>query len=236
MAYDGYTSIDIFCDNYPDQSFFSENTINKFYNLGACKTLPKERIIYRIGDHPDDCYFIERGLVKSFEYDRKGNEYIYDLYAGGAILFGMGLFLNNNQLPLNFKTLFPTKVVCVPYPLMQAEIKKDPVFAREIFRFISVSYCKSISEIREKSYRSIEWQFCDLILTLAYLFGIEYDGRIMIKESFSQQLLANLLRVSRISVVRTIKKLQNEEQIEKINGYYCIRSMDTMKDYMRTLE
>ena len=45
-------------------------------------------------------------------------------------------------------------------------------------------------------------------------------------------MLANLLGVNRITMVRTVKELREQNLIEQINGFYCIRDRERMLEYM----
>lgn len=69
-------------------------------------------------------------------------------------------------------------------------------------------------------------------LTFAERYGVDYDGKILIKEKLSQQMLANLLGVNRITMVRTIKELREMGLVEQVNGFYCIRDQQKIQAFM----
>lgn len=50
--------------------------------------------------------------------------------------------------------------------------------------------------------------------------------------SFYVRLMASMLRVSRITVARTIKELKDLSLIENINGFLCIRDEKKLRSHM----
>lgn len=61
---------------------------------------------------------------------------------------------------------------------------------------------------------------------------LPYDGKILIKEKISQQMMANLLGVNRVTLVRAVKELREMGFVEQINGFYCICDEVRMQQYM----
>ena len=86
---------------------------------------------------------------------------------------------------------------------------------------------------REATQCSVAWKACNLLLTFAERYGVPYDGKILIKEKISQQIMANLLGVNRITMVRAIKELRELGMIEQVNGFYCIRDKEKMRAFMQ---
>jgi CRP/FNR family transcriptional regulator len=91
-----------------------------------------------------------------------------------------------------------------------------------------------MDQIRQASVHNATWKVCNLLLIFADRFGVIYDGKVLIREKISQQMLSNLLGINRITVVRVIKDLKNEALLEQIDGFYCIRSVERLKKYQKT--
>ena len=75
---------------------------------------------------------------------------------------------------------------------------------------------------------------CNLLLMFAERYGVPYDGKLLIKEKISQQMMANLLGVNRITMVRAIKELREMGFVDQVNGFYCIRDKERMRQYMNS--
>ena len=83
---------------------------------------------------------------------------------------------------------------------------------------------------------SLSWRLCSLLLDLAEQCGADYDGKVMLTRSLSQQEMASLLQSSRVSVARVMKQLKDLNLVEYINGFYCIRSTQQLRRHMEVLE
>ena len=92
-----------------------------------------------------------------------------------------------------------------------------------------------MDQVREATQCSITRKACSLLPTVSERYGVDYDGKILIKEKISQQMLANLLGVDRITMVRTVKQLREDDLIGQVNGFYCIRDNQKLLDFMSSV-
>ena len=114
-------------------------------------------------------------------------------------------------------------------------VMSEPEIAMDIIQSLSTKFIAAMDQIRNMTYRSSEWRICDLLLIYADFYGVEYDGKILIQEKISQQIMSNLLGINRITTVRGIKNLKNMGLIEQINGLYCIRDVERLRRHQRQL-
>lgn len=82
---------------------------------------------------------------------------------------------------------------------------------------------------------SLSWRLCSLLLELADQCGVDYDGKVMLTRSLSQQEMASLLQSSRVSVARVMKGLKDLNLVEYVNGFYCIRSIAQLRRAVQQL-
>lgn len=134
--------------------------------------------------------------------------------------------------PVSFVALSHVKAVAIRREELLAKMRSDPDLAEEIMMSLSFKFLAAMDQVREGTQCNVAWKVCNLLLTFAERYGVEYDGKILIKEKISQQMLANLLGVNRITMVRTVKELREENLIEQINGFYCIRDKAQMLEFM----
>jgi CRP/FNR family cyclic AMP-dependent transcriptional regulator len=105
----------------------------------------------------------------------------------------------------------------------------------DIMESLSTKYLSAMEQVRHTNFHNAGWKICDLLLIFAEHYGVPYDGKILIKEKISQQLLSNLLGINRVTAVRAIKELKEMALIEQINGYYCIRSLEKLKRHQERM-
>ena len=89
---------------------------------------------------------------------------------------------------------------------------------------------------RQASTTNAAWKICNLMVTFAKRYGDADGSRILIREKISQQSIANLLALNRITTFRVMKDLKDQRLIEQVDGYYCILDMDGLRRHMEYLE
>ena len=70
-----------------------------------------------------------------------------------------------------------------------------------------------------------------LLLKLAGTYGVEKDGRMVIDLKMSQELLAQLAGLHRITVVREMKKMQERNLVAKQMRWYVIPNVMKLTEY-----
>lgn len=82
-------------------------------------------------------------------------------------------------------------------------------------------------EISEKQYRTEKRRYSDRAGT----YGVEKDGRMVIDLKMSQELLAQLAGLHRITVVREMKKMQERNLVAKQMRWYVIPNVMKLTEY-----
>ena len=139
----------------------------------------------------------------------------------------------NRPSPVNFVALTDAKLIRIPAENLMRAVERNSNISMELLVSLAYKFMTAMDQVREATHCSVKWKVCNLLLTFADRYGIPYDGKILIKEKISQQMMANLLGINRITMVRTIKELRELGFVEQINGFYCIRDKERMKQFMR---
>ena len=207
----------------------------KLRELGSVVTFPKNTVIQKAGEIPEYAYYILSGRVVSFEYTASGNERIYVISSDGSLLLD-GPLLLGRPMPVSFKTTKETQVVRISRDSLTRAIMTDPQLAIDIINSNAEKLLSAMDFNRQSTSTSAEWKICNLLLSLADNYGANYDNKILIEEKISQQTIANILGLNRITTLRVMKELKDMSLVEQINGYYCIRSIEQLKKHMDFLE
>jgi CRP/FNR family transcriptional regulator len=199
--------------------------------IGTRITLAKGRTFVNADEAPAYCYYVLQGRVMSYEYTVTGQERIYNFIEEGSLILDANTLMQR-ALPVSFMTLTPATLIRLAREDILKKIYSDPEVAMDIISSVSNKFLLSMEQIRETTHHNVLWRVCNLLVSFSDRYGVEYDGKLLIKEKISQQMLANLLGVNRITLVRIIKELRELNLLEQINGFYCIRSVETMKQFM----
>ena len=191
-------------------------------------------MLVQAGTKPNYCYIVKTGRVAAFETTVTGEERIYNFNESNSVLLEGNLLFDQDSA-VNFKTVQPSELVCITKEMLLKGIAHDPQLSMDIMESLSTKFLSAMEQVRHTNFHNAGWKICDLLLIFAEHYGVPYDGKILIKEKISQQLLSNLLGINRVTAVRAIKDLKEMALIEQINGYYCIRSLEKLKRHQERM-
>lgn len=206
----------------------SKESIKKIKSK-ECSYSSNELIIKDGEDIKDICIIID-GVLKSTEYTSDGKElnssYFYsgkDLnsvypFAGDSFPFYL-VFGGVKKYFFNTYSLNKSKVIWLPVDKLMPIIEKDPIFIKNILQFVSEYTCYSKMILRGVQYRKIEERLAFWMLNLN-----NPKGDILIPHS--QEVLADILHVSRSSLNQELKRLESEMLISVNGRYINITNLD----------
>lgn len=200
--------------------------------LGHPENVSKGTYLYRVDQlRIPDVILLRSGSVKACQVTTAGEEHIYNIFRAGAHLFLLSS-ITNEPPELNFITTAQCQVVRVPSAAINEAIAQDGRLARTLLNEFARKLTFSYKRLRECESYTTEWKICNLLLSLAERSGEEYDGKVLVREKISQQTMASMLRVSRITVARTLKTLRDCGLIDTVNGLICIRDEAALLQHM----
>lgn len=199
---------------------------------GEEEVIPKGTYLYRVGQPKmPDVILLKKGTVKAGQVTAAGEEHIYNIFRNGSSLFLMAC-ITNEPPALNFIATSQCHVAHISAAVLNEVIWKDSRLARTLLTDFCKKLAFSYKRLRECESYNTEWKLCNMLLSMAERSGVEYEGKILIREKVSQQTMAGMLRVSRITVARTLKVLRDLALIETVNGYICIRDEAELLQHM----
>ena len=232
--YEGTTKDSASGENMVSRILHLPRGIVRLEKLGTKRTLEKNEILIRRGEKVACCYVLLSGKIVAHEYTAEGEERVYHIHEASSVLLEEAA-LFGWECEVEFKVIRKSEVVVIPRTALLAAIKEDPEISLDLMQSLSMKFMASMQQIRYINYFNAEWRICDLLLVYADFYGVEYDGKILIREKISQQIISNLLGINRITTVRAIKNLKDMGLVEQINGLYCIRSLDMLRRHQARL-
>lgn len=221
--------------NVNSQLFTIFKNVSALENFGKIINYRKNEIIYHAFDDVNYCYYIKKGKVLAYEYALNGQEKIYG-YTDTNCLFLEPNLLLDIPCPANFRAYEGNvTLIAIDRVSLNALIDSDPSLAKNMLYNMSYKFLIAMEQHRNQNNHSAEWKICNLLIDFANNCGVEYDGKILLRDKVSQQTISSLLGINRITAVRTIKSLKDMGLIEVVNGYYCIRNMERMERHQNWL-
>lgn len=203
-------------------------------SIGTLIEVPRNDQLYRAGDVPDSCYLVQSGRIVSTKTTAAGRELVFSSNEEGAVILLPAIILRRS-LTMNFKASVPSRLVRVRREDLFRAMAADPGFLADMLYDMTAKYSDLLDMFQSTSH-TVPWKVCNLLLSLAEKHGVDYDGKILIKKKYSQQMMADFLHANRTTIARVIKELSGLGLVERINDYYCIRSVEKLQRHMEDME
>lgn len=203
--------------------------------LGSEMKLGRNQTIIRAEDTSRYCYVIKSGRVVAYEFSPNGDERIYSFNEPGSLILE-DITIFQRPSPVGFKAYTPVTLIRIERTNLINAIAKDPEVSFDIIQSLTMKFLGAMQRIRDNNTYSADWKISNLFLVFACNHGVPYDGKILIEEKISQQMMSSMLGINRITAVRAVKNLKDTGLVEQINGYYCIRDIDALRKHRKELE
>lgn len=148
----------------------SEEEFEYAKTLFIPKKLKKKRILIEAGEICKYTVFVEKGLLRSFKADDKGNEYILQFALEGWWTADLYSFLTNEPTPYNIEALEDSELLLITKPSWDLLLEKVPAFER-YFRVLIQNnlintqrrLMSSFTETAEEKYLKLLKEFPDIL-------------------------------------------------------------------------
>lgn len=208
---------------------------DRLQELGSVVQFKKHEIVLQAGDTSAFAYVILKGKVYGFEYSPVGDERVYSINGPNSIILEDIVLFQKNS-PVGFRAATNVTAVKIPRLDLTHAISDNPDISFDIIQSITMKFLAAMQQLREINTYSAAWNVCNLLLIFAREYGVPYDGKVLIQEKITQQLISSMLGMNRITCVRIIQDLKQMGLIEQINGFYCIRDAERLKRHQHALE
>lgn len=160
------------------------------------KKLKKKRILIEAGEICRYTVFVEKGLLRSFKADDKGNEYILQFALSGWWTADLYSFLTNEPTLYNIEALEDSELLMITKPSWDLLLEKVPAFER-YFRVLIQNnlintqrrLMSSFTETAEEKYLKLLKEFPDIL------------------QRVPQHMIASYLGITRETLSRTRRQI-----------------------------
>jgi CRP/FNR family transcriptional regulator len=192
-----------------------------FIRAGIKRHFKKNEIVINYRDPPIGCFLVMKGLIGAIKLSSNGNEFFSILLEPHNVFYEVNALFEDHST-CQFKALESSTLLFVDAKTLRFLFETDS----DVTRFLANSglrkmraIVKSCDEIRSAS---VTQRICNVLLEYADKYGMEVEGRLKIDYPISQQYIANLLGVNRITVTKSFKHLRSLNLLHKIDDSYCL--------------
>lgn len=184
------------------------------------RTFEAGELLWRPGEYIERVYYIERGIVKTALHDEDGTK--KTLYFHGADSVFPGCHHAQFTIELSLVTTAVTPVAAMELSIgqMQELLHRNPEFSQAMLESYARYVNLLIFESAHQSHHRALMKLCNLLYLLAR--DAAPDGAGLRHVSFSQEELAEILLLNRVSVARLLSQLREEGAIDTRRGAITI--------------
>jgi len=182
------------------------------YSFGAeTKIFKKGEMVFREGDQVQYYFQIIEGKVKLNTYNDEGKEFIHNIL-GKNQSFGDSLLFLDQQYPMNAVCLSPTELIRLPKNNFIQLLEKHPDISMEMNHCLSQHLYYKLVMIQNMASLNPSVRLKGLLDYLRSFQDEECEHCFPVE--FTRQQLANLVGLRVETVIRALKKMEQEGKIK----------------------
>lgn len=189
-------------------------SIFKLHSIGKVKFYKASETIYIQDDFGDSFYYVKAGRVKVFILQEDGTEKILSIHEQGGF-FGETTAIDQLPRPCCASAMINSEVIVLKLEDLEKLIELDKDLYLALLQSLTRKIRMLSFQIQDMSFLEAEQRIIHVLLKLAADFGITTADGIKLSISFSDQELAGLVGVCRVTVTKTFNSLKKQGFIDK---------------------
>lgn len=185
--------------------------VNLFHK-GVKLTYSKSEFIIRPDEAPPGVFYIEEGLVKSYDITKYGEENLLIIRKVGELL-GLTWAITGQDRHIIYSALAPTSVWLISRDEFVRFLRDNPSSALPVIDMITDMYRLHSERIMTLEYRTVRERLVSFLLTTAQRFGERKNGTIRISVPLKHQDIASSICATRETTSRAIADLERSGRI-----------------------
>lgn len=191
----------------------------------------KGEFVVRPGEEPTGVFFIESGLIKSFNYTRYGEENLLSLRKDGEVI-GLTLAVTGKKLNVMYTALAPSVLWRLPASQFLDYLRASPESSLATINLLTEMYRLHSEHILNLEYRSVRERLVAYLLTTRWRFGKKINGYVVIEAPLRHQDIASYINASRETTSRELNRLQAKGLIESSQGLIILKDIEKLRSYL----
>lgn len=210
----------------------NRHELTEIVNIIDHKKYAKGDTIFLEGEAADTLYFVNEGRIKLYKYTKDGKEQILHILSQGDF-FGELELIKPSKYSFNSKAIAHSKICTITKDEMRNIMMQKPEISIKVLESLAERLSKVESLAQNLATNDVDSRMAYLLTNLAEKYGIRTDETITIKLPISREEMASYIGVTRETISRKLKKLE-EKNIIKLSGTKTIIILkeDALEEYM----
>ncbi|MCL1959725.1 MAG: Crp/Fnr family transcriptional regulator [Spirochaetes bacterium] len=192
----------------------------------------KKTFLFQHGDKPEHVFIIKSGRVRITSYCIDGNE--KQLYIGEAgSICGEIDCIQNHPYNASAIAIVDSEIFCLPYKVLENQMRNNWSLTKKLMQVICQKNLIFMEQIMELSFDQSKQRVARILLNIAAEYGQDLpDGSVRIGIKFTHQDIATMINTSRVTTNNVINSFSEEGIIIKEGGYYILKDIVGLNDYI----
>lgn len=183
----------------------------------------KGEIIYHQEEQKPFVYLVKTGRVRLDVYSEAGNKRSL-FVAGPGAMFGELSPIDQMPCFCDATAAVDSVVYLIPTPLFTQRMESDHQFAKNLLLLMARKTRLMTDAIKQLSFHSSTSRVAYALINLSIQYSLQRpDGSLRLTMKFTQQEMADITGLSRVSVSNIFIELMSEGILEKEEGFLVIR-------------
>ncbi len=196
----------------------NEETLAAVARVAALRSVPRNGVVLRAGDHTDNVYFVLTGALKVLVSDEEGREVILSMMGPGDLFGEMGV-IDDHPRSATVQAAQASQLVTIAKDDFRRCLADSFDVALHIMRGLVQRLRGADRQIESLALLDVYGRVARLLLDMAVRGP---DGRLVVEQKPSRQDIAKMIGASREMVSRVMKDLQVQGLIDESDGQMII--------------
>lgn len=202
------------------------------FHKGTKLTYSKGEFVIRPGESPPGVFYIEDGLVKSYDITKYGEENLLIIRKSGEFL-GLTWGVTGQDRHIIYAALAPTTVWMVPRDTFAKFLQTHPESALPVIDTITDMYRLHSERIMTLEYRTVRERLISFLLTTCERFGKETpEGFMRLSVPLKHQDIASSISATRETTSRALAELERKGLLKSEQSYITLLDVSALRHFL----
>lgn len=206
-------------------------TLVDLFHTGSTFTYAKGEFVIRPGESPPGVFYLEQGLVKSYDITKYGEENLLIIRKSGEFL-GLTWAVTGQDRQIIYAALAPTTVWMIPRETFVEFLQKNPGASLPVLDMITDMYRLHSERIMTLEYRTVRERLISFLLTTEGRFGKKVPGGIRLDVPLKQQDIASSINATRETASRALAELERKGLLKSEQSYITLLDVPGLRHFL----
>jgi CRP-like cAMP-binding protein len=201
------------------------------FHTGTKLTYSKGEFVIRPGESPPGVFYVEEGLVKSYDITKYGEENLLIIRKTGEFL-GLTWAVTGENRHIIYAALAPTTVWMVPRDKFAEFLKTHPEASLPVIDMITDMYRLHSERIMTLEYRTVRERLISFLLTTRTRFGTPTTEGTLLNVPLKHQDIASSISATRETTSRALAELERKGILFSEQSYITLVDETALQSFL----